>query len=237
MKTFDTNVRVSALLRDLAAAQTSRPSRWGYRRAAEAVLALEEPLEALVQPDGTLRKIPNVGPSSTKVIMEALTHGAIADGRSALPNLELASLARTDKSVTRPSSLMCNVLDALSHPIADRSSTCGLQAAISRCTRNTAMAGRASRPWPRDAGRAATRTARSPTMVTVCRSPMAYRWPISDGNTPRSTTLNRGYKGRFRILKGIEANILADGSLDLKPRELQRLEVVVAAPHSKSPHE
>ena len=45
--------------------------------------------------------------------------------------------------------------------------------------------------------------------------------------------LNRHYKGRFRILKGIEANILADGALDLKAHELRRLEVVVAAPHSR----
>src|SRR5688572_9769448 len=54
----DTNGRVGALLRDLAAVQTSVQSRWGYKRAASAILSLEEPLEALLQPDGTLRKIP-----------------------------------------------------------------------------------------------------------------------------------------------------------------------------------
>jgi putative hydrolase len=43
---------------------------------------------------------------------------------------------------------------------------------------------------------------------------------------------NRVLAGRFRILKGIEANILADGSLDLTPDELRRFELVVAAPHS-----
>jgi histidinol phosphatase-like PHP family hydrolase len=45
-------------------------------------------------------------------------------------------------------------------------------------------------------------------------------------------TLNRKYGGRFRVFKGIEANILADGSLDLQPDERARFEFVVASPHS-----
>src|SRR5262245_48199540 len=48
----DANARVGALLRDLAAVQTSPQSRWGYKRAASAILTLEEPLEDLLQPDG-----------------------------------------------------------------------------------------------------------------------------------------------------------------------------------------
>ncbi len=44
--------------------------------------------------------------------------------------------------------------------------------------------------------------------------------------------LNARYRGRFRLLKGIEANIRADGSIDMSPGELAQLEIVVAAPHS-----
>jgi len=44
--------------------------------------------------------------------------------------------------------------------------------------------------------------------------------------------LNERHRGRFRLIKGIEANILADGTLDMKPEELRRLEIVVAAPHA-----
>src|SRR6187549_603076 len=72
----DVNGKVAALLRDLAAVQKSQQSMWGYKRAAAAILALEEPLESLLQPDGTLRKIPNVGPSSLRVVMEVLQTGA-----------------------------------------------------------------------------------------------------------------------------------------------------------------
>ena len=45
-------------------------------------------------------------------------------------------------------------------------------------------------------------------------------------------SLNQAYEGRFRVFKGIEANILADGSLDLQPEERRRFEFVVASPHA-----
>src|SRR5919201_136243 len=72
----DTNSTIAALLRDLAAVQKSPQSKWGYKRAAAAILALEEPIESLLQPDGTLQKIPNIGPSSTRVIVEVLQTGS-----------------------------------------------------------------------------------------------------------------------------------------------------------------
>jgi histidinol phosphatase-like PHP family hydrolase len=45
--------------------------------------------------------------------------------------------------------------------------------------------------------------------------------------------LNASMQGRFRVFKGIEANILADGSLDLDPAERRVFEFVVASPHSQ----
>jgi DNA polymerase (family X) len=45
--------------------------------------------------------------------------------------------------------------------------------------------------------------------------------------------LNRRYRGRFRIFKGIESDILADGSLDYPPQVLQRFDFVVASVHSR----
>src|SRR5437899_6143720 len=75
MNRVDTNGLIASLLRDMAAAQTSQQSRWGYKRAAAAIRNLEEPIESLVQPDGTLRKIANIGPSSARVILEVLRTG------------------------------------------------------------------------------------------------------------------------------------------------------------------
>src|SRR4051812_50193129 len=72
---MDLNGKIAALLRDFAAVQSSKQKLWGYKRAAAAVLAPDEPVEGLLQPDGTLRKIPNIGPSSTRIILEILATG------------------------------------------------------------------------------------------------------------------------------------------------------------------
>ncbi|MBZ9848041.1 PHP domain-containing protein [Mesorhizobium sp. CA14] len=45
--------------------------------------------------------------------------------------------------------------------------------------------------------------------------------------------LNRQYGGEFRILKGIEADILADGSLDYPEHILKQFDFVVASVHSR----
>jgi histidinol phosphatase-like PHP family hydrolase len=44
--------------------------------------------------------------------------------------------------------------------------------------------------------------------------------------------VNAEYAGRFRLLKGVEANILEDGRLDMTDEELRQFELVVASPHS-----
>src|ERR1700674_1111048 len=72
----DTNKVIAGLLRDLAAVQTSRRSRLGYGRAEDAIASLPAAIESFLQPDGTLRKIAGVGPSSTRVILEVLQTGA-----------------------------------------------------------------------------------------------------------------------------------------------------------------
>jgi histidinol phosphatase-like PHP family hydrolase len=68
----------------------------------------------------------------------------------------------------------------------------------------------------------------------------SYGLPIARGVSMRDLdrqhreidALNQRYAERFRIIKGIEANIRADGTVDMTPDELAVLELVVAAPHS-----
>jgi histidinol phosphatase-like PHP family hydrolase len=68
----------------------------------------------------------------------------------------------------------------------------------------------------------------------------SYGLPIARGMTMETAArqqteidkLNARYEGRFRIFKGVEANILADGSLDLQPDERESFEFIVASPHS-----
>ena len=228
----DTNARVSALLRDLAAVQTSQQSRWGYRRAAAAILALEEPLEALLQADGTLRKIPNVGPSSTRVILEVLQTGHSE-------TVERAVATSTEATtVERSRQLRGNFLS---------------RAQVAAALRNKTLRGLRLEDYRGDLqmhstysdGREALAAlvegclARGYTYCAV--TDHAYGLPVANGVSMEDlkrqhgeiNALNRRYKARFRLLKGIEANILADGRLDMTSRELRKLEVIVAAPHSK----
>lgn len=85
----DINSEVAGWLRDLAFVQKSTQSRWGYKRAASAVMSLPVPIDTLLNPDGTLQKISNIGPASTRVILEVLQGGA-----SALAHARLAGIPR-----------------------------------------------------------------------------------------------------------------------------------------------
>ncbi len=77
---------------------------FGYKRAAAAVLSLERPVADLVRPDGTLEKIPGIGPASTRVILEVLATGGS-------PTVEDV-VARSDKAadVRRRRGLRANFL-------------------------------------------------------------------------------------------------------------------------------
>jgi len=63
----DVNAIVGGYLRDLAFAQASQQKMFGYKRAAAAILALDEPLTELLGPDGALPRISGIGPGSTRV--------------------------------------------------------------------------------------------------------------------------------------------------------------------------
>jgi histidinol phosphatase-like PHP family hydrolase len=228
----DTNAKVSALLRDLAEVQKSQQSKWGYKRAAAAVLSLDEPLESLIEPDGTLRKIPNVGPSSTRVILEVLR-----TGHSETVERAVAESPRS-REVARSRELRGNFLS---------------RAEVSAALRNSALRGPKLEHYRGDLQMHSVWSDGVETLDGLIEGCLArgYRYcavtdhayglPIARGVSMSDLlrqhaeidALNRRYRDRFRMLKGIEANILADGQLDMQPDELRTLDVIVAAPHSK----
>jgi putative hydrolase len=227
----DTNGTIAALLRDLASVQTSQHSRWGYQRAAAAIRNLEVPIESLLQPDGTLCKIPHVGPSSTRVIMEVLNTGhsetverlIAASGRTS--EVE-KSRALRDHFLTR-----AQVVDAL----ADRK-----------------LGGPTLEQYRGDLQMHSVWSDGTQTLEEIVQTAIArgysycavtdhsYGLPIARGVSMTDLAvqhleidrLNEVYRKRLRLLKGIEANIRADGSIDMEPVELRMLEIIVAAPHS-----
>ena len=226
-----TNGLVADLLRDLATVQTSKQSMWGYKRAAASIRALDEPIEHYLKPDGTLRKIANVGPSSTRVVLEVLN-----TGRSDLVDAAIAaSSQRSEIEKSR----------ALRHHFLAR-------AQVRAVLDDDRLTGVSLNAYQGDLQMHSTWSDGSQKLEDIVSAGIArgYRYcavtdhsyglKIAGGMSVAEMReqhaeidgLNAKYGQRFRLLKGIEANIRADGSVDMEPEELRLLEVVVAAPHA-----
>ena len=229
---LDINAKVGALLRDLAAVQQSQQSKWGYKRAAQAILDLEEPLESLLQPDGTLRKIPHVGPSSLRVV-----HEVLQTGRSETVERAVGESSKAGE-VARSRELRDNFLSS---------------AQVAEVLRFEKDLGLRVRDYCGDLQMHSEYSDGRVSLDELAEGCLArgykycgvtdhsYGLPIAHGVSMADlkrqhaeiNAINKRYKGRFRIIKGIEANILADGELDMKPQEMRKLELVLAAPHSR----
>jgi histidinol phosphatase-like PHP family hydrolase len=227
----DLNLQAAALLYDMAALQPTERSQLGYTRAAKAIVALPISVADAVAA-GTLRDIRFVGPSSARVISEFVETGTSMSVEAAIAQSPKAS------RVAEGRLLRDNFLSAF---------------AMQQALAGPAPAGVVSRADVRgdfqmhttysDGGESIE------AMADACMrlghtcmgvTDHSYGLPIARGMSMASVGkqhleidgLNGKLSGRFRIFKGIEANILADGSLDLQPGERGLFEYVVASPHS-----
>ena len=228
---MDTNQKIAALLRDLASVQHSAQRKWAYKRAASTILGLELPIEDFVQPGGTLAKIPNIGPSSTRIILEVLQ-----TGRSATVETALAGSPRPRED-ERTQALSENFLS---------------RAQVVAALANKRLRGLRLDDYRGDLQMHSTWSDGTQPLEALAESCIergyhycaitdhSYGLPIAGGVSMADLkrqhqeidVLNKRFEGRFRMIKGIEANIRADGSVDMTREELQTLELVVAAPHS-----
>jgi histidinol phosphatase-like PHP family hydrolase len=227
----DINSIVAGWLRDLAFVQSSPHSRWGYKRAASAVMHLDVPIDALLNPDDSLQKIPQVGPASTRVILEVLKTGASAIVEAAVA----ASPQQSD--MLRRRGLRSHFLSRAAALAALRSRKPYVPALSDiRCDLQMHSEWSDGSQTLDDIIRTGLERGYTHSAVTD----HSYGLPIAGGMPMARVALqhrdidalNAKYAGRFRLLKGIEANIRADGSVDMTPSELAQFEIVVAAPHS-----
>ena len=227
----DTNGRIDALLRDLAAVQTAKPSVWGYKQAAAAVRALEQPVESLLGAHGVLPKIPHVGPKSELVIREVLASGSSPTVERAVADSDKADdVYQMRRARTRFLS-RAQVVAILNDP---------------------QLGGPRRSDYHGDFQMHSTYSDGSQTLENIAAAGIqlgyhccavtdhSYGLRVAGGMSMAELTdqhraiddVNRGYAGRFRLLKGIEANIMPDGAIDMTVEELQRLELVLVAPHA-----
>ncbi|HEY7567822.1 MAG TPA: DNA polymerase/3'-5' exonuclease PolX [Gemmatimonadaceae bacterium] len=231
LNTRDTNGIIAALLRDFASIQQSKPSEWGYKRAAATVFALDEPLEALVEANGGLPKIDNVGPKSAQVIQEVLETGGSKTVEDAIRKSGQAS------EIDKKRGLRNNFLS---------------RAQVVAALRNEHLTGPSLQDYRGDLQMHSIWSDGEQTLDDIVAGGLergyeycgltdhSYGLKIARGVSMADIVkqqrdidrVNETHSGRFRLLKGIEANIRADGSVDLTPDELAQFEFVVAAAHS-----
>ena len=228
---FDINAVIAYLLDDLGEVQASSQSQMGYRRAAHAILLHDRPITTLLGPGGELPKIPTVGPKSMKVVEEVLATGRSATVEAAV--LASGQAAEIETRRTRRINFLsfAQVLAAL-----DDDSLIGptqadyrgdLQMHSKWSDGKQSVAEMASGCLARGYQYAAMTdhgpglaSARGRSFADLVRQKAEIDQLNADGG------------GRFLMLAGVEANILADGLLDLKPAELRTIDLVVAAAHS-----
>lgn len=228
---MDINGAVTAALRDYAWVQKSTQSRWGYKRAAASVRRLERPLPDLLV-GGELPRIHGIGPASSRIIFEVLEHGySPTVERAILTSGQADEIARRRALRTgflsRAEVVRLLTLDVPGIvSIEDYRGDCQMHSTWSDGVETIAELadGARQRGWSR---------------ITITDHSKGL--PIAGGMSVEATrrqheeidALNRDAADGFRVLKGIEANILADGRLDVAGDDLAGVEMVLAAPHSK----
>jgi putative hydrolase len=225
--TDDVNLRIAGWLGDMAAIQTVAPKKQAYKLAAAAVRDLDTPLDRLVADRGSTLRLPRIGPSSLRIIAEVLT-----DGRSALVEAAVAASGRAgdiaERRTLRDGFLSrAAALDVLRKAGPYAGFGCDLQMhstwSDGRQTLESIVDTCLARGYTH-AGvtdhAAGLAIARGVTMERF-----AEQWQAIDA-------LNRRHRGRFTLLKSVEANIDADGALDVGADDRRRFDLVLAAPHS-----
>jgi histidinol phosphatase-like PHP family hydrolase len=226
----DINITVSGFIADLAAVQTSIYPRRAYQRAARAVALLEQSLNAMT-PEA-IAAVPDVGRTALQVITEVLATGEAPTVTRRLAASGPAADADRRRSLKEGFLSLAAARAVLAHPAPGvigrrdyrgdvqmhsqwsdgaRSIAAMALACVDRGYKHLAITDHSK-------GLSIARGLSSESLVAQHREIDA---------------LNAELDGRFRVFKGIEANIGADGSLDVSPAELRACELVLAAPHSK----
>jgi histidinol phosphatase-like PHP family hydrolase len=222
----------AGLLQDMAALQGNERSQLGYKRAAKAVVALPLTVTDLVIA-GTLRDVPYIGPSSARIIMELVETGGSAAVEAAVAASSHAAKVASLRLLRENFLSQVAMEQALAQPLDP--------AIVSKGDFRGDFQMHST--WS-DGGE------RVETMAEACRAlghscmgitDHSYGLPIARGMSMEDVgrqhrevdRLNKRFAGEFRVFKGIEANILPDGELDLQPAERGAFEFVVASPHSQ----
>jgi histidinol phosphatase-like PHP family hydrolase len=224
----DINLALGGCLLDLAFLAGGAPKARGYERAARAVLRLEQAITPLVEVN-TFKAIHGIGPTTDRIAREL-----ISGGTSAFVEQAVAASGKANEVAA---------LRALRQHFLSRAAVAEI----------LARPGSPSRKRYRgDFQMHSVFSDGAEPLASIVEACLAYGHR-SSGITDHSyglavaggmsmadarrqhaeiDELNSRYGRRFRLFKGIEANIRPDGTIDMEPHELRQFEFVVASPHS-----
>ena len=225
----DTNLSAAALLLDLAEVYKPTPRYWGYKNAARSIRRHPSFLSDLT--DKEILAIPGVGTATLRIVREVLDTGTSATVARVVAGSGKAKELEARQALRRnflSEAMVRKVLSDRRRGAVGREDYGGDFQMHSRGSDGS------------DSIEALARGCMKRGYRCMCVTDHSYGLPIAGGMTilemraqhAEIDALNRKFGAGFRVLKGVEANILQDGSLDMDPAELPEFDLVVASPHS-----
>lgn len=225
----DPNLSIAALLLDVAEVYKPSPRFWGYKNASRSIR--RHPLFLSDLTDKEILKIPGVGPATLRIVHE------VVDSGESPTVARIVAESGKEKEIAARRALRRNFLSA------------AMVQKVLSVPRRGAVAVEDYGGDFQMHSRGSDGADSIETLVggciargyrCMCVTDHSYGLPIAGGMSMHDiraqhaeiNKLNKRFGGAFRVLKGIEANILQDGSLDMHPAELQEFDLVVASPHS-----
>ena len=226
---MDVNLVLAGLLFDLAFLAGESQRAWGYKRAAKAVLRLDQHITPLVDAN-TFRSIPGIGPTTDRIAREV-----VHDGTSAFVERSIDESGKAEKVLA---------LRALRQHYLSRAAVKDLlrrpgEPAVKGYRGDFQM----HSVWSDGAEPLESIVEACLSRGHTCAgiTDHSYGLPIAGGMSMDDAArqrqaideVNATCGRQFRLLQGIEANIGVDGQLDLTEDEAATFDIVLAAPHSR----
>ena len=225
----DPNQDLATLILDLAEVYRPSPRYWGYKRASRTIRRHPQFLSELTEAE--ILKIPNIGPATMRIIREFLDTGESATvnriiGKSG-KQAELDERRALRKNFLS-AAMVAKILSEPRRGAVSRDDYLGDFQMHSRGSDGSDTVAQLAKGCLKRRYRCMAVTDHSYGL------PIAGGMSMADMRQQRAEidALNKTYGDDFHVLHGVEANILLDGQLDMKPRELRELDLVVASPHS-----
>lgn len=227
----DVNMEIAGQLNDMALVHASKHGRFAYKKASRSILELAQPLDEWVEARSP-REIPYIGPATERVIQEHLAHGrseTVERAVDASGKRDEIVAARKHRTHFLSRAGVLRVLSAKAKGAVGLSDYRGdLQTHSEWSDGGESIATMAA-------------AARARGYAYLGVSDHSYGLKIAHGMSMPDArrrgreidALNHAWDGEFRVISAVEANIPAEGGVDMTQDELRCFDLVLAAPHSR----